>query len=269
MLIFAPAKINIGLYVNSKRKDGYHNIETVFYAIPLYDVIEVLPSDVFELCEYGFRSECQVENNLCFLAWKILNNVYGIPAVKINLLKNIPPRSGLGGGASDAVAVLKALNNIFNTGITQQEMSEYAIKLGSDCNFFINTKPSYATSKGEKCTPVNISLSGKTLLIFKPQFDISTKDAYAQIIPEPNGKLRENIFFPLHQWKYNIINVFEKMFYENFPEMKKYVVKLYNSGAVYVSMSGTGSAFYAIYDTNYTTVPEFPQQWYVKKLEIL
>lgn len=268
MIIPAPAKINIGLYVTSRRNDGYHNIETIFYPVPLFDFIEVLPSQSFSLTEYGISSGCPVKENICFKVWELLAKDYGISPVEIHLLKNIPVMSGLGGGSSDAVAVLKALNTIFELGFSKEVFFRYALQLGSDCPFFIQASPAYAKSRGEILQSVKPVLQGDTLIIFKPEFGISTREAFSQVIVETHGQLYEKFMKPPSTWNASIKNMFEPMFLEKHPDMVDVIKSFYNSGAYYVSMSGSGSAFYALFKNSEIAIPELPDGFYCRKLKI-
>jgi 4-diphosphocytidyl-2-C-methyl-D-erythritol kinase len=264
MIIFAPAKINIGLYVTSKREDGFHNIETVFYPIPLYDVVEIIESSSFSFTEHGIRTECDAGDNLCFKAWKLLKTEFQIPQVEIFLFKNIPVQAGLGGGSSDAAAVLWGLNAMFQLNLSEEKMLSYALQLGSDCPFFLQPVPSLGTSRGEKLTPLNISLKGKTLVIVKPPFGISTGNAFSQVSVKEHGQLLNDISQPLNTWKNNVKNHFECVFHKQNPEMKHIVDKFYSNGAEYVSMSGSGSAFYAIYEEPVPVIPDLPSEMLVR-----
>jgi 4-diphosphocytidyl-2-C-methyl-D-erythritol kinase len=268
MLTFAPAKINIGLYVTQKREDGFHDIETVFYPLPLYDVIEIVPSPEFRLFEYGIQSECSPENNLCFKAWKMLHNDYAIPYVTIYLLKNIPVQAGLGGGSSDAVGVLKLLNTMFDLNITCEKMFDYALMLGSDCPFFVNPKPAYAISRGEQLQTIEISLSGKTVFLFKPPFGISTKSAFEEISVSRHGQLLGDVSATVNSWKNSIGNVFQNYFIKHYPEIQTVIDSIIAAGAEYVSLTGTGSAFYAVFPQKEIKIPMLPGIIWTKSLNI-
>jgi len=266
MLAFAPAKINLGLYTTQKREDGFHEIETVFYPLPLFDVIEIIPSAEFRLFEYGIISGCSPENNLCCKAWKMLRNDYQIPDVNIYLLKNIPVQAGLGGGSSDAVGVLKLLNTMFDLKISREKMLDYALMLGSDCPFFVNPQPAYATGRGEQLLPVTINLSGKTILLFKPQFGISTKAAFEETEVLKHGQLMKHISGSVLSWRNNIMNTFQEFFFRNHPGMKQVVESVYAAGAEYVSLTGTGSAFFALFPRKDIRIPILPGIVWTKTL---
>lgn len=268
MITFAPAKINIGLYVTNKRNDGYHDIETIFYPLPLYDVIEILPSSEFQLHEYGILSCCAPENNLCFMAWSMLKHDYQIPFVHIHLLKNIPVQAGLGGGSSDAVGVLKLLNKMFHLKITREKILDYALRLGSDCPFFVNPKPSFATGRGEQLQTIEISLSGKTVFLFKPPFGISTKSAFEEIKVTKHGHLLRDVSATVNSWKNSIGNVFQNYFIKHYPEIQTVIDSIIAAGAEYVSLTGTGSAFYAVFPKKEIKIPMLPGIIWTKSLYI-
>lgn len=266
MIEFAPAKINIGLYVTSKRPDGFHNIETIFYPVPLYDVLEITESSEFKLREYGIVSGCNYRENLCFRAWELLKSNVHVPHVEIQILKNIPVQAGLGGGSSDAVAVLKALNTMFHLNITDEMMYNFALQLGSDCPFFIKQQAVYATSRGEKFTNIDVSLRGKTIVIFKPEKGISTKEAFAKLQKHGSGELLSKIKQPVSSWKDSIENVFEDVFIQSCPEYAEFKAELYNSGALFVSLSGSGSSFFAIFDNEHPVIPVLLKNIFFRKL---
>ena len=268
MIAFAPAKINIGLYVTEKRADGYHNIETIFYPIPVYDVIEILPSEEFEITEYGFSTGCKTEQNICYKAWKLLHDEYSIDFVCIHLIKNIPVEAGLGGGSSNGTTVLKILNNMFKLGLNKEQLKQYSEILGSDCPFFIDADPSYGFSRGEHLEKIHLNLTGKTLILFKPPQGISTSEAFKRITPKKHENLLSSIQEEISMWKNNIENVFEPLFEKRYPEISLIKEKLYKSGADYVQMSGSGSAYYAIYDKIIDFKSIIPEEWYFRDIAL-
>jgi 4-diphosphocytidyl-2-C-methyl-D-erythritol kinase len=265
MIIFAPSKINIGLYVTSKRSDGYHNIESVFFPIPLYDVVEIIPSENFKLVEYGIKTNTNFKDNLCYKAWSILHEKYNIPNVEIHLLKNIPSQAGLGGGSSDAVATLKLLNDIFNLAIDDKLMCEIALGLGSDCPFFVKSLPSIVGGRGENIQNIDLSLKNKILLILKPLNGVSTKNAFSKIDIKKNGTLHKDIFNPITDWKNNIKNEFEEICFDDIFELRKVKEDLYRNGALYVSLSGSGSAMYALFENDYIKLSDLYKNYFVFK----
>ena len=253
MLLYPNAKINLGLNIVEKRPDGYHNIETVFYPIGLSDVLEVLPSD--SCTDYSFSSagiaiDGDPEDNLIVKAYHLLRSGCQFPAVDISLVKQIPFGAGLGGGSSDAAFMLKALNQMFDLKFTPLKLEKLAAKLGADCPVFIKNKPVFATGIGNVFTPIKVSLKGKFLLLVKPDIHVSTPEAYSLVVPEmPKVSLFDLIQQPLSEWRGLIKNDFEKSVFSKYPEIEKIKNNLYEMGAVYASMSGSGSSVYGIFDS--------------------
>ncbi|MDD3320330.1 MAG: 4-(cytidine 5'-diphospho)-2-C-methyl-D-erythritol kinase [Paludibacter sp.] len=252
MISYPNAKINIGLNVVEKRLDGYHNIETVFYPIGLCDVLEV---DFSETCtDYSFSSsgitiDGDPEDNLIVKAYRLLRSKYQFPAVDISLLKQIPFGAGLGGGSADAAFMLKALNELFNLKITPKRLEILAAKLGADCPVFIRNKPAFATGIGNAFISIDLSLNGYFLLLVKPDIHVSTPEAYSLVVPEkPEFSLQELIKAPVSEWKSTIKNDFEKSVFKTHPVIEKIKFQLYDMGAKYASMSGSGSSVYGIFE---------------------
>lgn len=252
MIVYPNAKINIGLNVVEKRTDGYHNIETIFYPIGLQDVLSVEASETcsdYSFSASGIPVGGDAEDNLIVKAYRLLRSKYQFPAVDISLLKQIPFGAGLGGGSADAAFMLKALNKEFQLKITPKNLEKLAAKLGADCPFFIRKKPVYATGTGNIFTPVNLSLKGFWLLLVKPDIHVSTAEAYAGITPASSEvPLTELIQKPIVEWKEFIKNDFEKTVFEKQPEIGNLKDQIYKLGAVYASMSGSGSSVYGIFD---------------------
>lgn len=243
-------KINLGLYVTEKRPDGFHNLETVFYPVDnLCDTIKIEPADevTFEMVGGDFTTD--PEKNLCVKAFRLLQGKYGLAGAKLCLEKIIPSGAGLGGGSSNAAMVLKLTNNLFNLQIPNGLLKEYAASLGSDCAFFIDNVPSFATGKGEILTPIDVDLSGKVISVFKPEVSVSTAEAYAHVTPLP-GRPSLQIFIkePIERWKYLVVNDFEKSVFPKYPVLADIKNKYYELGADYAAMSGSGSALFAIAD---------------------
>jgi len=252
MLSFANAKINLGLLVTEKRDDGYHNIETVFYPIKLYDVVEITASDSF-----SFRSDGlfipQGGPNLCEKAWQLLNADFELKPVRIHLLKNIPIGAGLGGGSSDAAHVLKLIDQFYQLNLTTYQLQGYAAQLGADCPFFIENSPVYATGMGATFAPVELDLSKYRIIVIKPEIHISTAEAYQHIIPQtPTIDIQHVLRLPIQEWKYHLTNDFELGLFQQYPLIEKIKHKLYKSGALYASMSGSGSAVFGIFEEEET-----------------
>lgn len=248
MIKFPNAKINIGLNVTSKRSDGFHNIETVFYPIQLNDIIEFIPSNETTLEISGIDINGNFKNNLVYKVYDLLKNDFGLPKIKIHLYKIIPIEAGLGGGSADASFMLKALNEYFELNISDEKLLKYAEQLGSDCPFFIKNTPSYATNKGENLENIEFSLKGYYIVIIKPNVQISTAEAYQNIkFGKSKLNLKEAIKLPIQEWKNNIFNSFENYAFEKYPELKEIKTQLYNIGAEFALMTGSGSAVYGIF----------------------
>lgn len=251
MVCFPNPKINIGLYVTLKREDGFHNLETIFYPVDnKKDKIEISLSGK-EYTEVILQSGLPVdtENNICLKAYNVLKKDFELPEVEIRLTKNIPIGAGLGGGSSDGAYTLKMLNDMAGLRLSADDLKRYAALLGSDVPFFIENKPVIAGGRGEIMEPVNIDLSSKIITIVKPGIFISTAEAYSLIKPSmPDISLREAISLPVKEWKDTISNDFEKPIFNRYPSLKTLKEELYTLGADYVSLTGSGSAIYAIAD---------------------
>ncbi len=253
MLFYPNAKINIGLNIVEKRPDGYHNIETVFYPIGLRDMLSVEPSEVstdYTWSTDGIAMEGDPEDNLIIKAYCLLQSEYEIPPVDISLVKQIPFGAGLGGGSSDAAFMIKALNELFDLKISVRKMEKFASELGADCSVFIRNKPVFASGIGNVFTSIKLSLKGYYLVLVKPDIFISTPNAYSLISPQkPDISLIDLIKSPVTKWKDTIKNDFEQPVFDLYPVVGEIKNTLYDLGAIYASMSGSGSAVYGIFDT--------------------
>ncbi|MFO7789738.1 MAG: 4-(cytidine 5'-diphospho)-2-C-methyl-D-erythritol kinase [Bacteroidota bacterium] len=249
MLSFPNAKINIGLYITGKQDNGYHNIETVFYPVPLYDILEVVPSEKRTTINLsGIKIPCAPEENLVFKAWKTLHKAYDIPPVKINLHKLIPPGGGLGGGSSDAAFCLSNLNKQFKLGLDDAQLMEFALRLGSDCPFFIKNRPVFAQGRGEITKNININLEGKHLLLVFPDIHINTGEFFKKTPIHAAGyDLRQLQVTDLSKWKHSIENKFEDYVFDTYPSLRNIKNELYKAGAEFAIMTGTGSVIYGIF----------------------
>jgi len=260
MLTFPCAKINLGLNITSKREDGYHNIETIFYPVPLTDALEVklmhddFPSD--EPCDLkitGNAVDCDEKNNLVVKAYTLLAQDFKLPRVHTHLVKRIPMQAGLGGGSADGAFMIRLLDERFRLNMGIAEMERYASRLGSDCAFFITTEPSFATGRGEVLEPVNIAehnLQGYYIAIVKPAIAVSTREAFKQIIcRQPEHCCRDIVRQPIETWKTVLTNDFEEPAFKQHPELADIKQRLYDLGAVYAQMSGSGSAFFGLFRT--------------------
>lgn len=253
MITFPNAKINLGLNIVEKRPDGYHNLETIFYPINLQDALEVTRREnndkEYTLHISGSPLEGEPEDNLVVKAYKLLKKDYpGLLPVDIHMYKHIPAGAGLGGGSSDAACMIKLLNDKFSLGLSTERMEEYAVKLGADCAFFIRNKPVFATGIGNLFEPVELSLKGYHIILIKPDIFVSTRDAFAEIKPvRPAVSLKEIVRQPMETWKHSMKNDFEDSVFKKFPEIAAIKDELYDLGAVYAAMSGSGSSVYGIF----------------------
>lgn len=252
MVIFPPCKINLGLSVLSKRSDGYHNLETCFYPVPWRDVLEIILADAFEFTSSGNIIPGKPEENLCVRAYQMLKKDFDLSPVKIHLHKIIPSGAGLGGGSSDAAYTLRLLNEIFLLNLSQPVLMDYAARMGSDCPFFIQDKAMLGTGRGEILNDVSLSTKGKFLVVVKPDIHVSTTEAFAGIIPhQPLHPVREIVTrYPIAKWKDLLKNDFENSVFEKYPEIKSIKEKMYSIGAIYASMSGSGSAVYGLFEND-------------------
>lgn len=248
-ICFPNAKINIGLDIVSRRSDGYHNICTVFYPINITDAMEIMPSDEFIFDNHGIKIDCEIEKNLCYKAYKMLKDDFNLPTVKFVLYKHIPFGSGLGAGSSDAAFSIKMLNDMFSLKLTTEQMVAYASRLGADCAFFIQNRPMLAEGTGNIFHETKLNLSGKTLVLVLPPISVNTAKAYANCHPaEPEFTLEESIKLPLAQWKDRIKNDFEPTVFAENPLLAEIKQKLYERGAIFAQMSGSGSTMYGIFE---------------------
>ena len=255
MICFPNAKINIGLNITEKRKDGFHNIETIFYPIQLSDTLEFIETKEESSFENtGLDINCSIEKNLIWKAYNLLRADFKLPNLKIHLHKIIPFGAGLGGGSSDAAFMLKYLNEYFSLGLCIDELKKYASKLGSDCSFFIENKPLFAKEKGDVFESVNLNLKDCFLILVHPKTHISTPEAYAGVKPQKSEvDLKKTISEPIKKWKNTIVNDFEKNIFKNHSEIAVIKESFYKNGALYASMSGSGSSVYGIFEKEITT----------------
>jgi 4-diphosphocytidyl-2-C-methyl-D-erythritol kinase len=249
MIIFPNAKINIGLNVINRRDDGYHNLETVFYPLPIKDALEIVEADELSFGSSGLEIPGRVEDNLCVKGYHLLKKDFDLPPVKIHLHKHIPIGAGLGGGSADAAFFIKLLNQNFNLGLTDDKMEDYARQLGADCAFFIRNRPVFAFEKGDEFEPVKLDLSNYKIVLVMPPTHVSTAEAYRGVKPAPvKDSLMELIELPVTDWKKHIKNDFEESIFKNHPEIRGVKAALYQAGALYASMSGSGASVFGIFD---------------------
>jgi 4-diphosphocytidyl-2-C-methyl-D-erythritol kinase len=250
MINFPNCKINLGLSITGKFPDGYHRIETLIVPLPLSDILETVPAadSKGSFSTTGLSIAGNAYDNLCYKAWKMLDDEFHIGQVEIHLHKIVPAGAGLGGGSSDAAFMLKMLNSIYNLGLDEKTLAGYAARLGMDCPFFVANKPAMATGRGEILDKFDLNLSGIHVAIVKPQIHISTAEAYAGIVPnEKQTPLAEILAKPISDWKNLLINDFEASVFRRYPQISEIKEQLYNAGAVYAAMSGSGSAVFGLF----------------------
>ncbi|MHC1706217.1 MAG: 4-(cytidine 5'-diphospho)-2-C-methyl-D-erythritol kinase [Bacteroidales bacterium] len=250
MIRFPLAKINLGLRIISKRSDAYHNIESVFYPVGIHDILEIIisPDKLFTYTGSGLAVPGSIDQNLIVKAYNLMKSRYNLPGVRIHLHKVIPMGSGTGGGSSDAASAILLLNDLFQLHLSLHEMEELAGSVGSDCPFFIESQPKFVTGRGEFLEPVNVDLSAYSILLVFPGISISTKDAYQKVTPMPgDNSLKDSIKQDVNQWRGLIFNDFEEVVFMQFPELERIKQQLYALGAVYASLTGSGSALYGLF----------------------
>jgi len=250
MLIFPNAKINIGLNIINRRPDGYHNLETIFYPVMIKDALEIVVADKLSFESSGLEIPGRIEDNLCIKAYHLVTKDFDLPPVKIHLHKHIPIGAGLGGGSADAAFFIRLLDQKFNLGMPTGQMLGYARKLGADCAFFIQNKPAFAFDKGDEFEPVKRDLSNYQIVVVMPPVHVSTSEAYSGVKPAPvEQSLMELIYKPVTEWKNFIKNDFETSVFKNHPIIRGVKAALYEAGAIYASMSGSGASVFGIFDT--------------------
>lgn len=249
MINFPNCKINLGLQVLDKRPDGYHDLCTIFYPLAVRDVLEAISAAETTITVTGIPVDGDPEKNLCIKAWQLLKNDYpDLSPVSIHLHKIIPMGAGLGGGSADGAFMLQLLNRKYQLNIPTEKLMEYALQLGSDCPFFLHNKPCIATGRGETLTPVELNLTNYSFLLVHPGIHVNTGWAFSQISPAAaNADLAAIIQQPVEQWRDQLVNDFEAPVCKHFPEMQAIKDKLYNAGAIYASMTGSGSCFFGIF----------------------
>ena len=256
MITFPNAKINLGLNIVEKRSDGYHNIETVFYPVGWKDVLEIIPSEKkinrksdLQFHQSGIKISGSVQKNSCVKAYRLLKEKYNLPPVEMCLHKIIPSGAGLGGGSSDAAFTLQMLNKIFSLNLSEKTIEEYASTIGADCAFFIRNQPVFAKGKGDEFENVRLDLSEYCIVIVKPDVHVNTATAYKNVTSgTPSASLKKIISQPVKEWKENLVNEFEVSVFKKFPAISHVKEQLYEAGAIYASMSGSGSAVYGIFE---------------------
>lgn len=276
MIVFPNCKINLGLSIAGKRADGYHDLQTVFYPIPLKDVLEMVrqpdPGKGMEFSLSGLPVKGDPADNLCVRAWQLLQKDFPqLPPVQMHLHKAIPMGAGLGGGSADGAFALMLINEKFQLGLSTDQLLDYALHLGSDCPFFILNTPCIASGRGEQLTPVSLDLSPYAVLLVHPPVHINTGWAFSQITPTDKRKpVAEIIQQPIYTWKKELVNDFEAPVCKEYPALQSIKERLYEAGAMYASMTGSGSCFFGIFPKNH--LPEdiaFEDDYKVYRIEAL
>jgi 4-diphosphocytidyl-2-C-methyl-D-erythritol kinase len=264
MISFPHAKINLGLSVVSKRPDGFHNLETIFYPLSIRDVLEISPSEETMIVLTGQTIPGVVSDNLVLRAYDLLKKNYPvIKPLEINLYKAIPSGAGMGGGSSDAAAVIKMINFYFDLRLSADQMKGYALELGSDCPFFIQSAPCFASGRGEILDPISLDLSGYSIMMIHPEIRIETSWAFSRIKPaSPKYDLRKSILKPVENWVDLIHNDFEDPVFEAYSQLYFIKKELYNSGAIYAAMTGSGSTIFGIFEKSTLPVINFENMRY-------
>jgi 4-diphosphocytidyl-2-C-methyl-D-erythritol kinase len=266
MLTFPNAKINLGLQILRKRNDGFHEIETCLYPIPLQDSVEIIEAEDDEFKSTGIPISGEIGDNLCMKALFLLRQDFDIPPVYIHLHKVIPHGAGLGGGSSDAVAIIQSLNKMFDLKIDNGLMHNFASRLGSDCAFFVNNKPAIGSGRGEVLRECQVDLKGKHIVLVYPDFGISSGMAYSLIDPQiPEKKLEDILKLDIRNWKDILINDFQDVLEDKYDDLRSIRLKLYQKGSIFASMSGSGSAYFGIFDEEIKDAHTwFPDNYFVR-----
>lgn len=270
MIVFPNCKINLGLHILRKRPDGFHDLETVFYPIAFQDALEVIqnpsPSDKIEFTTSGISITTPKEENICIRAYRLLKKDFPqLPSVKMHLLKIIPLGAGLGGGSSDGAFTLTLLNKKFNLALAEDQLINYALQLGSDCPFFIKNRPCYATGRGENLEEIELDLSAYKIVLVYPQIHVHTGQAFSKIIPSGQRTgINDIIGKPITEWKNILKNDFEEIVFADYPDIKQIKEQLYRQGAIYASMSGSGSSVYGLFKRDVETKFDFSEHYFVR-----
>ncbi len=279
MLLFPNCKINLGLNIIRKRENGYHDLETVFYPVGLKDALEAIkpgvnslvPStrDGVEFTSSGLHVAGDIHNNLCVKAWHLLKKDFPLlPGIQMHLHKIIPMGAGLGGGSSDGAFALMLIDQLCGLNLSQYQLISYALQLGSDCPFFIINKPCFATGRGENMQPLELDLSSYHFVIVNPNIHVSTAQAFSQITPgRPAQNIYDIIQLHIQEWEGQLVNDFEKVVSSIHPEIAAVKQELYKQGAVYASMTGSGSSVFGIFDEHITPAFSLAPSWQVYKIK--
>lgn len=274
MIVFPNCKINLGLHIIRKRTDGYHDLETIFYPIPIMDALEIVEyknafrSTSMPFTVTGILLDGDPASNICSKAYRLLKRDFpDLPHIHMHLHKVIPSGAGLGGGSSDGAYTLIALNQLFQLNISETDLLDYALQLGSDCPFFIINKPCLAKSRGEILEPIELDLSGHRLVVVHPGIHVNTGDAFRNLTPAiPDASVKDIISLPVKKWKDVLTNDFEKVIFKQHRAIVDIKDTLYQQGALYASMSGSGSTVFGIFEKERIPTLRFPAEYFVREL---
>ncbi len=273
MIVFPPAKINLGLNITGKRLDGFHNLQSIFFSVNLRDALEVVidpnlaPGELTFTCS-GIPIPGNTNSNLILRAAGMFGEVVSLPGMRVHLHKNIPMGAGMGGGSSDGTWMLRVLNELMDNPLSHNELYEITLKLGSDCPFFLHDSACYVEGRGEVLKEISLDLSGWTIILINPGIHISTAEAFAMITPsEPQFELIEVMQHPVSTWKGKLTNDFEKPACIKHPEIQSAIDLLDNSGAIYTAMTGSGSTVFGLFEVD-QEIPKSPDHWFVYKAQL-
>ncbi|HEU4903805.1 MAG TPA: 4-(cytidine 5'-diphospho)-2-C-methyl-D-erythritol kinase [Flavisolibacter sp.] len=270
MILFPNCKINLGLHILRKREDGFHDLETVFYPVPLQDALEIIhhpaPITDIEFSASGLQVDGNISDNICVKAYRLLKTDFPqLAPIKMHLHKTIPMGAGLGGGSANGAFTILLLNKKFNLGIRQEQLIHYALQLGSDCPFFIKNTPCVATGRGEIMEALCLDLSAYQFVLVNPGIHVNTGWAFSQIQPAAGRpSLKDVIQLPVNEWKGRLVNDFEEPVCRQYPEIAQARQTLYEQGAVYASMTGSGSTVYGLFPKEASPQLHFPAHYFVK-----
>ena len=271
MILFPNCKINLGLHILQKRIDGYHDLDTIFYPLPLRDAVEIVHGNDANDVEFsmtGLQVSGQSADNLCVKAYQLLKKDFPqIPSICLHLHKVIPMGGGLGGGSADGAFTLLLLNKKFHLQLSEEQLLDYALQLGSDSPFFIKNTPSHAMGRGEILAPVSLDLTNYAIVIVHPGIHVQTALAFKNVKPNASrASLKETIQLPIEKWRENLVNDFEWSVFEAFPEIGLIKTELYKAGALYASLSGSGSTVFGIFENDAAPSFPFPSHYFIKTL---
>ena len=276
MILFSNCKINLGLHITGKRTDAYHDIETIFFPVPVHDVLEIMTGSdrrsggSVNLSLTGIPIPGTITGNLIVVAYKLLKKDFPLlPPVHFHLHKMIPPGAGLGAGSANGAFALKGLNDKYELGLSEQQLIDYAAQIGSDTPFFIVNEPCYATGRGEVLERIKLDLSDYKLVIVNPGIEISTAWAFTYVIPmQPERSLKAIIQQPVSTWRKELYNDFESTVFRSYPQIESLKKELYDAGAEYASMSGSGSTVYGLFPKDANPVFNFPSNYFQKTVSL-